>query len=370
LALVAPGGTETFCLTVARELQRRGHEVVLFADSFGPYADWAAELGVAIARGTDTLPPACDAILANDAITARLLAVRYPDARLVYCMHGTIFEIQQPPIEPGLIDAIVAPSERFAAFGRSFPIDVPVVRVRQPIDTEWFAPSGPPRRPPRRALLLSNALIEGPRRDALLETWTSRGIQVVQVGHGDRVLDVRPAMADSDIVIGRGRAAIEGMACGKAVYVFDVGGGDGWVTPETYPAIEADNFAGMATNVPIDRRRLDADLADYSPDMGWINRELAVTYHSVRSQIQALIEVLRGPVSRRGDSTSSAAALAVTARFAWQMQLRAMAVEQEVRDLRRAQEEILGARRVRVALALGRIYDQVRQRGSHGQAER
>lgn len=369
LALAAPGGTETFCLTVARELQRRGHEVVLFADSFGPYADWVGELGVAIARGIDMLPPACDAILANDAITARLLAVRYPDTRLVYCIHGTIFEIQQPPVEPGLIDAIVAPSERFAAFARSFAIDVPVVRLRQPIDTEWFVPSVPPRRPPIRALLLSNALIEGPRRDALLETWTSHRIQVVQVGHGDRVFDVRPAIADSDIVIGRGRAAMEGMACGKAVYVFDVGGGDGWVTPETYPAIEADNFAGMATDAPIDRRRLDADLDDYSPEMGWINRELAVTYHSVRSQVQGIIEVLRGPAPRRGDSTSNAAALAVTARFAWQMQLRAMAAEQQVRDLRSTQEEILGARRVRVALALGRIFDLARHRGWHSQVD-
>jgi hypothetical protein len=359
---VAPGGTETFCLTVARELQRRGHEVVLFADSFGPYADWAAELSVPVARETDKLPSACDAILANDAITARLLAVRYPDTRLVYCIHGTIFEIQQPPVEPGLIDAILAPSERFDAFARSFAVDVPIVRLRQPIDTEWYVPSEPPRRPPRRALLLSNALNEGPRLDALVETWAARGIQVVHAGSRDSILDVRPAIADSDIVVGRGRAVIEGMACGKAVYVFDVGGGDGWVTPQTYPAIEADNFAGMATDVPIDRRRLAADLDSYDPDMGWINRELAVTYHSVRSQVQVLIEVLRGPAPKRADSASSAAALAVTARFAWRMQLRAMAAEEEVSKLRRARDEILASGRVRLGLALGRIYDLARHR--------
>jgi hypothetical protein len=151
------------------------------------------------------------------------------------------------------------------------------------------------------------------------------------------------------------------MACGKAVYVFDVGGGDGWVTPETYPAIEADNFAGMATHVPIDRRRLAADLDVYDSDMGWINRELAVTYHSVRSQVQPLIDVLRGPEPRRGDSTSSAAAMAATARFAWRMQLRAMAAEQEVIRLRHSRDEILAVRRVRIGLALGHMYDIVRR---------
>lgn len=359
---MAPGGTETFCLTVARELQRRGHQVVLFADSLGPYADWATEMGAEIARGADQLPFACDVVLANDAITARLLAVRYPDTRLVYCIHGTIFEIQQPPLEPGLIDAIIAPSQRFAEFARSFALDVPVVRVRQPIDTEWLVPTVPPRRQPRRALLLSNSLTEGARRNALFETWKRRGIEVVQLGHGGSVLDVRPAISDSDIVVGRGRAAMEGMACGKAVYVFDAGGGDGWITPETYPAIEADNFAGMATDVPVDRHRLAADLDDYDPEMGWINRELVVTYHSVRSQVQDLIEVLRGPASGRGDSTTTAAALAVTARFAWRTQARAMVAEQRVRELERVLDEILRTRRVRVALALGHIYDLVRRR--------
>ena len=33
-------------------------------------------------------------------------------------------------------------------------------------------------------------------------------------------------------------------------YVWDTRGGDGWVTPETYPALEADGFTGAATDPP------------------------------------------------------------------------------------------------------------------------
>jgi hypothetical protein len=411
LDLAAPGGTQTYCVTVARELGRRGHEVILFADQLGPYADWVEESGVDVARGAGDLPPACDAVLANDAITAGLLTERYPDSRLVYCVHSTIYEVQAPPLTPGLIGAIIAPSERFAAFARAFALDVPVVRLRQPIDTEWFAPSAPPRRPPRRALLLSNVL-EGPRREALVEAWTAHGIECIGMGGPNSVFDVRPAIADADIIVARGRAAMEGMACGKAVYVFDIGVGDGWVTPDSYPAIEADNFAGMATDVPVDRRRLDADLDAYDPDMGWINRELAVTYHNVRSHVQGLVDVLRGPAPRRGDSTSSAAAMARTVRFAWRMQGRASGAEWQIAQLRQqldgvairfaaaeevartaqeelrklreqldgatahvvaadevaraAQEELYklrGSRRVRAALQVGRLYDRARRRG-------
>ena len=366
---MVPGGTETYCVTVARELARRGHEVVLFADSIGPYADWAEELGVDVARAETDLPNACDAVFANDAITAGTLAGRYPESRCVYCVHSTVHEVQAPPLAPGLIDAIIALSERFGAFARAFALDVPVIRLRQPIDTDWFTPSVPPRRPPRRALLLGNSLA-GPRRDALVETWTAHGIDCRQVGRPRNAMnDVRPEIADADIVVARGRAAMEGMAAGKAVYVFDDGGGDGWVTPETYPAIEADNFAGMATEVPVDRRRLAADLAAYDPDMGWINRELAVTYHNARSHAQGLVEVLRGPASPRGDSTTSAAAAARTVRFAWRMQGRAAAAETELAQARhqlastqQQLDALRGSRLVRAALAVGRIRDRLRRR--------
>ena len=42
-------------------------------------------------------------------------------------------------------------------------------------------------------------------------------------------------MADADIVVGYGRSVLEAMAMGRAAYVWDHAGGDGWVTPETYP---------------------------------------------------------------------------------------------------------------------------------------
>jgi hypothetical protein len=249
LALAYPGGTESYCLTVARELDRLGHDVTIFADELGPLADQAAEGGFDVARELAELPAACEAVLANDAITAGLLAGRYPETRLVYCIHSSLFDVQLPPLAPGLVHAIVAPSERFAAHGRALALDVPVVRLAQPIDTERFVPSEALRFPPRRALMLSNYL-DGRRRDALVETWTAAGIDCVQIGMGHRVaFDVRPEIARADIVVAKARAALEGMACGKAVYVFDGFGGDGWVTGDNYAALEADNFAGWRPTV-------------------------------------------------------------------------------------------------------------------------
>ena len=60
-------------------------------------------------------------------------------------------------------------------------------------------------------------------------------------------------IAAADIVVGKGRAVLDAMSCGRPAYVYDVYGADGWVTAETYDAIEADAIAGQA--LPRRRRR-------------------------------------------------------------------------------------------------------------------
>lgn len=397
LRLANPGGVESYCLTVARELDRLGHEVTLTADDLGPLADRAAEGGFNVARETSELPTACAAVFANDAISAGLLGARYPDARLVFCVHSTRDEMFQPPLAPGLIDAIVAPSERFAAHARALALDVDVIRLTQPIDTTRFALSHPPNSPPQRALLLGNYL-DGRRRAALVETWAAAGIECLQVGFPDDVVfDVRPYIAEADIVVAKARAALEGMACGKAVYVFDAFGGDGWVTADNYATLEADNFAGLATDRQIDRSGLAADLEDYDPDMGWVNRELAAKHHESASHVQRLLEVLRGPPTSRRESSASHVATARTLRTAWRAQLAAASATREAQrtvntalaqvDQARDQagagaaeveawraraleaeralaatRELIGTRRVQAGIAVGRGLDRVRGR--------
>jgi hypothetical protein len=377
LSLTSPGGTQSYCITVARTLERLGHEVTLFAEKLGAFADRAADEGFDVARELSELPPACDAVLANDAITALLLSERYPDTRIVYVVHSASFDPQLPPVTPGVIDAIVVPSDRFMAHTRALALDVPIIRLAQPIDTDWFSPAPPPRLPPQRALLLSNYL-DGRRRDALVETWTAAGIECVQVGGSGRMeFDVRPEIAASDIIVGKGRCVLEGMSSGKAVYVFDAFGGDGWVTAENYQAFEADNFAGMATESPIDRAALLSTLERYDADMGWINRELVMTHHSARKHVQDLVDVLRGPAPKTRDRSTNAAATARTVRSAWRMQARASGAGYEASQLHvrlaasqarleDAEHELeiaralLSSRCARIGIAIGRVAGRFR----------
>jgi hypothetical protein len=330
-AFAHPGGTETYVTTAAHELRRLGHEPIVTAEELGEMADLARRRGIVVAGDASELPSTCDAVFAQDAIMAASLAERYPGTRLVAFVHSDLFDHQLPVLLPGVVSAVVVASDRVAARVDALALDAPTVRLRHPIDTETFTPGAPLRERPRRALILSNYL-RGERRLALTDAWEAAGVECVQVGAPTRPeVDVVSAIADADIVVAKARAALEGMSCARAVYVFDEFGGDGWVTPESYAGMEADNFTGHTGDGPGDPA---VALAGYRPDMGWVNRELVRRHHSARRHVAQLVDVLRGPGRRGTEALTAVGEVARLARAGWDAQRRVMSLEAEAERLR------------------------------------
>ncbi|MGH2919166.1 MAG: hypothetical protein ACRDLS_11310 [Solirubrobacteraceae bacterium] len=372
-ALVNPAGTETYVCLVARELQRLGHETVLTAEQLGPMADHADSQAIMVARTAADLPAQCDAVLANDAVSTATLAARYPDARLVHVVHSDAFDHQAPVLVPGVVDAVVACSDRMAARVRALALDVPLVRLRLPVDTDRFLGTGPLPERPRHALIVSNYLA-GDRRRALVDAWQAQGVTCTQIGVLTRPqLDPGPAIRDADIIVAKAGAALEGMAAERAVYVYDQFGGDGWITPDNYEAFEADNLAGLATPAPRTPAQLTADLADYDVDMGWINGELARTHHGARKHAQQLVDVLRGGRAGAPVPASVLTEIARLTRVAWAANRASLAAQHELAALRQRTiaaeselqyaQELLATRRARAGLAAGRVLDRFARRG-------
>jgi hypothetical protein len=385
--LAQPGGTETYVATVATELERLGHEVTVLAGKLGPMAEWMEAGGIRLARSAEDLPEECDAGLAQDSTMTAVLAQRYPEARLVYVSHSDRFDHQTPVLIPGVVDAVLALSDRLAARVRALAIDVPIIRLRQPIDTHRFARTRPLPERPRRALILSNYL-DGPQYEAVVSGLRSLGVEVDRVGvPGRPELDPRGPMEEADIVIAKARAALEGMCCGRAVYVHDQFGGDGWVTRDNYPALEADSFAGQALpGRPATTDELAADLASYDPDMGRVNNEIIRRFHSAHHHATELVSVLRGPHLGAADGASALAEVSRLTRANWRAEHRRVAMDGEAANLREravsaeherdlwrerasgAEERLaeaeflLQTRRAGVGFALGRTFDRMRGR--------
>jgi hypothetical protein len=373
------GGTQTYALTVAEQLERLGHETTIHAGAGGPMAEIVRERGVALALTEDELPAAVDALITQDGAMAYRMAERLPSTPQLFRGPSDLFDLQLPPQLPGVVGAVMAVSDRCARRLGALAAGHDVIRLRQPIDTERFADRGAIRTRPRRAVLLGGYL-SGGRLEALRDAWQGAGVECVQVAS---MLAPEAAIADADIVVAKGKAALEGMACGRAVFVYDQFGCDGWVTTDSYSAIEADNFAGQATDAEATPAAVRAALDHYDPAMGAVNRDLVTGNHSARRHAAELVDILRGLAPRAPAPQLPLRELARLVRVQWATESRAyrQALENtalharliEVDEARetaqlaaiaaeRRYSDLLATRRHRVASAVGRLADRARSR--------
>lgn len=318
--LIAAGGTEVHLVTITEHLQRLGHEVVVYAPELGAYAGHARRRGIEVVDDVGALPAACDVVFAQDTIVVYELAERYPDALLVFRICGDVFDFQLAPQLDGVVDLFVVLSDRYERVALASAASAPVLRLRVPIDVDRLVPLGALRERPERAVMLGNY---GEREALVRATWSELGVEVTRVGGDAQTYDVAAALADADIVVAKSRAALDAMACGRAVYVYDFLGGDGWVTPSAYAAMEADMFAGQATDRVIDAPTLRSDLASYTPQMGVSNRDLVLQHHGARDHVIALLAAIgeRGPRDRSPAPMRELARL-VALQWSWELTAR------------------------------------------------
>ena len=292
--LAAPGGPQSYALTVAEHLARLGHSVTLYAREIGAMAALARERCLNVSAELDELPERAEGVIVGvDRSLAFELAGRYPDAVRVFVVHG-IDDIHLPPPVDGVVAATVALNDRLAVRAAACVGAGEVVRMRQPVDMRRFSAGKQPAPRPARVLLLGNYHgAHGSRAQVIMDAWSRAGLSWDQVGHPSASLAVAERMTEADIVVGYGRSIIEAMACERPAYVFDHAGGDGWVTPDSYERIEAAGFSGLALGTPPDAARLRADLDAYRPELGKLGRDLVRTHHDARQHAAELVALLR-----------------------------------------------------------------------------
>jgi hypothetical protein len=208
------------------------------------------------------------------------------------------------------------------------------VRLRQPIDIERFYQQGPPRERPAEVLLLGNYL-RGQRRAVVTGVCEELGLRCTQLGR-DSQMSPEPvaAIGRADIVIGYGRSILEAMACGRAAYVLDHLGADGWVTADSYPAMERDGFTGMQSGRHPTPEELRADLLRYDAGMGLVNESLVVSHHSSFVHARELSELLTSVAAGARQKLDSGRELARLARMQWHADWRFHELERDVQAMR------------------------------------
>jgi hypothetical protein len=251
-------------------------------------------------------------------------------------VHSEYFAVQSPPQLDGVCGALVVLNDRVQRHVAQLASSPPVIRLRQPVDLKRFGTRGGAPSAPRRALVLGNYL-RAEAADVVVGACTAAGLEPVLSGvHSTPTQTAEQAIADVDVVIGLGRCIVEAMAGRRAAYVYGIAGGDGWVTPERYAAMEADGFGGTASDLTIDGARLTADLAAWHAEMGPTNRQLAHRHHDAAAHAAELVAQLRELAPDERPSPQHAGELARLVRLEWQSWSRYAGALDENRQLRDA----------------------------------
>jgi len=333
----AIGGAATYLTTVAGQLQQLGHEVTIYTEEAGDLAREVEQRGIRVAVGEGALPDDCEALYTQDGPSAYLLADRFPERAQAFCMHAGPSEFTRwlPPQLPGVVGAVVVLHQRMAQQAAALAECKEIVRLRQPVELTRFAPRAAIAESPRRVLLLGNYLT-GERRAVVLRACEQAELDVTEVGRYGERSSLTPEQEINlvDIVIGEGRTIVEAMACGRAAFVYGQMGGDGWVTPETYPELEAINFAGAtADDSLVAPEDLTARLREYRASMGSANRDLARLHHSASRHTEQLVELFERLTPGRPPADAPLRELARMARAQWQAESRALGAAHEARLL-------------------------------------
>lgn len=236
------GGSETWVLTMAREILRQGHELGVYTREKGVVSDLLFDY-------LDDYPEDYDLALINHTSCAHVQA-----RKRIFTSHSPFIDLEKPPTG---MDVYVAVSENIQ---RKY--DLPHL-IKNPIDTELFKPTRKINDTPESILAITEVPVPldsfKPVRDK----------------------ETMPQLMDkADLVITIGRGVLEAMSTGRNVIVYDNRPGmgmcaDGYLTPPI-----TGNVGGEYKLGSID---FDAELKKYDPEHGERNREYILKHHDVRN---------------------------------------------------------------------------------------
>ena len=269
------GGTETFTVSLVKELEKRGHTVDLFTMEPGPTALLMAKNMVSAPK------PKYDLILINHITCLR--ALQRTEGPKVFTSHGIYPEIEQP-VDGA--DHYVGISQEILDHN-----DREMDLIHNGIDCEAFKPV----KEINEELRTVFCLCQGEKAKKIVEEACEAAV-VDCIILDKREQDIRPYIQKADLVVSLGRGAYEAMAAGRNVIVYDTRGytkfqtADGIVTPENADEIIKNNFSGRRYKIPFSVTDMVEELMKYKKEYGAFNREYALKNFNIETQVDKYLE--------------------------------------------------------------------------------
>lgn len=261
--LAIRAGTELYIRDLALELRARGHTPIAFSTILGDVADELRAGGVEVIDRLDRLMPPPDLIHAHHHIETMMVLLRFPDTPAVAVCHGAAQWEETPIVFPRILRHVAVDDACMARLCET--PGLPQSRTRQIfnfVDMTRF-PSRPPLPDvPLRAAVLNNEISESNVLPAIRDACERRGIalDVFGAAAGQTLEEPGRTLGEYDVVFGKARCALEGMAVGAAVILCAASGLGPLVTTSEFERLRRLNFGFRTLDQPVTHEAIGAQL--------------------------------------------------------------------------------------------------------------
>ena len=305
-------GSETWTYTLAMELQRTGHSVMVYSPLLGQIARKLEVAGIrCVSSLKETDEPAI--IICNHHDITTDLHSRFPRAPIIATVHGTQHQdlrdqriLPEHPVTDFKIGQYVAVSEEVQRLLMQA-YDIESLIIRNFFDLTRFSwLPGPTDRFPRTIVVNDNYSSRQDEENRIIEQVAAHyGAQLRFIGASfGETWEIADVLRLSDVVVGMGRSVLEGFCMGKMALVHGRWGTGGVLTQDTYDLLKQTNFSGRNSNGRLASSAEIIDMIDNATaqlQLDW-QRAVVLESHDVRKAATALIDLARhlrkGPLRR------------------------------------------------------------------------
>jgi len=266
-SLTHRGGSEMYVRDLALGLARHGQRPSVWCAETGPLADELRRGGVSVIERLDELAAPPDLVHAQQHLELAVVLLRFPGTPAVFTCHAAR-DAESEPLRWRAVRRCIAVDratrERLLAAG------VPAAAVAtepNAVDLERFRPRPALPAAPRRALVFSNYVHAREQLEVLRDVCAAAGLDLEIIGSESGHPHAAPetALPAYDLVLAKGRCALEAMAVGCAVVLCDATGVGPLVTTANLGELRRDNFGFRCLDRPLARAPLAAEISRYDP---------------------------------------------------------------------------------------------------------
>jgi len=275
-------------------LRSRGHKVVAYTPVPGRLAEEIRAAGVPFVDDPAAMRDEPDVMYGSGIHDVAALAARFPDVPIVQVSQQFDGWASFPSPLPQVVLHVCVDEINADSLANEFGVARERIRIlHNAIDLALLKPRLRPLPvQPQRALAFVKR--SAPYMRELQEACSLRGIELecVGPGAGNAIHDVFSAVAESDLVVGSARTALEGAAGGAAVLVADHRGLGGLLTSHDHARFCADNFGRELLTRPLDAASIGAEIDRYdAADAACVTRIVRETASQER-QLERLESIL------------------------------------------------------------------------------